>query len=94
MDTWAGGRGGFADSDSFFFRTLPAPKIYGNECIGLAWNSEKTVAIWLEYWATNAQPEIRLHLLKVVSGWALEFSKLIVLDDFSIYADDTASSEI
>lgn len=31
--------------------------------------------------------------MEVASGWALEFSRLIVLEDFNVHVDEAASSQ-
>lgn len=38
-------------------------------------------------------PEVLPHQLEVVSGWALEFSRLIVTGDLSVHDDNPASSQ-
>lgn len=82
--------------ESFSFRVLPAPKIPGINCVGLAWKFKRErerVVIWLVYCLPYVPPETLLLLLYVVSGWALEYLNLIVRGDFNIHADDSASSQ-
>lgn len=45
------------------------------------------------YCPPNTQANALPNLLEAVSGWGLEYHRLIVLSDFSVHANDAASPQ-
>ena len=77
--------------ESFSYRALPTPKFPGIECVGLGWDSAEKLAIWLIYCPPNA-PADGLPGLLEVAAWRLQYPRVIILGDFNIHADETATS--
>lgn len=60
----------------------------GIEYADLVCQAEESLAIWPSTVPANSLPS----LVEAVSGWALEYPRLIDLDDFNVHANDAAST--
>lgn len=62
-------------------RLLLALKISDIDCVGLAGDSEESLAVWLVYQWLSAPLDSLLNPLEAAAGWTLEFPKLLILGD-------------
>lgn len=70
---------------------LPAPKIAGINCVGLVWEAEESLTIWLVYQLPSTPADTLSGLLEAVATCALEYPRVLVLRDFSVHADRATS---